>query len=218
MRAAYQATVPTYAVSYNVLGDQEAFILKYTWELSIYFSFYVFPFINDLLTDPRFVPGYLARFARLGRLNAALQQLLCEFAAWKMQQAPKCAEPVLHDFTSIDTLKRAEQTFYWVGVGPAEALRVLDDQLVHLEELARFIAAHVCGTVAGDPGAVANASFVESLVPGALRFDPARMRAIYAGTAGAASRYRWTIDVDAMAAFHQPATEPAMAADDVASC
>src|SRR6185436_1492104 len=38
MRTLYQATVPTYAVSYNVLGDQEAFILKYTWELSVYFS------------------------------------------------------------------------------------------------------------------------------------------------------------------------------------
>src|SRR5204863_4679460 len=131
MRAAYHATVPTYAVSYNVLGDQEAFVLKYTWELSVYFSFYVFPFINDLLTDARFVPGYLARFARLGRLNAALQQLLCDFADWKMQRRPERADPILHDFMSIDTLKRAEQTFYCVGVGPAEALRILDDRLAH---------------------------------------------------------------------------------------
>ena len=50
MRAIYQAYVPTYAISYDALGDQEAFSLKYTWELSIYFGFFVFPFINDFLT------------------------------------------------------------------------------------------------------------------------------------------------------------------------
>lgn len=204
MRAVYQATVPTYAVSYNVLGDQEAFILKYTWELSVYFSFYVFPFINDLLTDPRFVPGYLARFSRLGRINSSLQQLLSDFARWKLQRPRRASTPIFHDFTSIDTLKRAERTFYCVGVGPEEALRVLDDQLEHLRELARFIGAHIYGTVAGEPGAVTNGAFVDSLLPETLRFDPERIEAAYAGTANSPLRARWTFDADAMAAFHQP--------------
>src|SRR5262249_32315677 len=51
MRAFYQGTVPSYAVSYDALGDQEVFTLKYVWELTVYFPFYVFPFINDLFTD-----------------------------------------------------------------------------------------------------------------------------------------------------------------------
>ncbi len=202
MRAAYQATVPTYAVSYNVLGDQEAFVLKYTWELSVYFSFYVFPFINDLLTNSRFIPGYLARFARLGRVNSSLQQLLSDFAQWKLRQARRASEPIFHDFTRIDTLRRAEQTFYHVGVGAEEALRVLDDQLEYLDELARFIGAHVYGTVLGDPRVVANGAFVQSLTPQALRFDPLAMRAAYSGCARSASPYPWTFEADAMAAFH----------------
>jgi len=204
MRAAYQATVPTYAVSYNVLGDQEAFVLKYTWELSVYFSFYVFPFINDLLTNDRFVPAYLARFARLGRINAALQQLLSDFARWKRQRPVRSAAPIYHDFTRIDTLKRAEQTFYAVGVSPDEAIKILDDQLRNLQELARFIGAHVYGAVSGDPGAVTNASLVESIVPETLRFDPASIAAACAGTAGRRLRQRWTFDAAAMAAFHEP--------------
>jgi flavin-dependent dehydrogenase len=208
MRAAYQATVPTYAVSYNVLGDQEAFILKYTWELSVYFSFYVFPFINDLLTDARFIPGYLARFARLGRINSSLQQLLSDFARWKSSRPRRASSPVFHDFTRIETLRRAEQTFYHVGVGAEEALRVLDDQLQHLEELARFIGAHVYGAVVGDPRAVTNSRFVESLTPQRLRFDPAAMHATYAGCAGGASKHPWTFDADAMAAFQDTVSMP----------
>jgi flavin-dependent dehydrogenase len=204
MRAAYQATVPTYAVSYNVLGDQEAFVLKYTWELSVYFSFYVFPFINDLLTDSQFVAGYLARFARLGRLNESLQQLLSDFAQWKAHRGLRPAAPVFHDFTSIETLRRAEQTFYHVGLGAGEALRVLDDQLQNLRELARFIGAHVHGAVLGDPRVVTNGAFVDSIVPETLRFNPALMQAAYAGSAGRASRHHWTFNPQAMAAFHDP--------------
>lgn len=216
MRVAYQATVPTYAVSYNVLGDQEAFILKYTWELSVYFAFYVFPFINDLLTNPRFIPGYLARFARLGAINASLQQLLSDFARWKLGRSRGFEKPVFHDFTRIETLRRAEQTFYMVGLGPEEALRVLDDQLDNLQELAKFIGAHVCGAVVGDPRAVTNGTFVGSLVPQALRFDPAAMHALYAGSASSFVRHRWTFDADAMAAFHDLRTADVAAALPVA--
>ena len=145
MRVAYQATVPTYAVSYNVLGDQEAFVLKYTWELSVYFGFYVFPFINDLLTDERFIPGYLARFAQLGRLNGSIQQLLSDFADRKLRQGARGGDPIYFDFTRFETLRRAEQMFYRMGCSVDEALRLLDDQLVSLRELASFIEAYVQG-------------------------------------------------------------------------
>jgi hypothetical protein len=202
MRVMYQATVPTYAVSYNVLGDQEAFILKYTWELSVYFGFYVFPFINDLLTDRRFVPGYLARFGRLGRLNASIQELLSGFAEWKRMHPTQGSEPIFHDFTRIETLRRAEQTFYRVGVSPEAALRVLDEQLQNLQELARFIRAHVCGRVAGDPRAVTNGALIDALRSEELRFDPQALRAVYAGTAASVARQRWTFDAAAMEAFH----------------
>src|SRR5262249_31441905 len=66
MRAFYQGTVPSYAAGYDTLGDQEAFTLKYVWELSVYFPFYVFPFVNDLFTDRRFLAEYFAAFATLG--------------------------------------------------------------------------------------------------------------------------------------------------------
>ena len=51
MQAVYQAYVPSYAISYDALGDQECFTMKYSWELAIYFAFFVFPFINDLFTE-----------------------------------------------------------------------------------------------------------------------------------------------------------------------
>src|SRR5262249_49984581 len=62
MSALYSSLLPTFSTSYDALGDQEAFTLKYTWELSVYFSFFVFPFINDLSTDLSFLPLYLGRF------------------------------------------------------------------------------------------------------------------------------------------------------------
>src|SRR5262249_26075892 len=36
MWAFYEAYVPSYAVSYDVLGDQECYTMKYGWELTIY--------------------------------------------------------------------------------------------------------------------------------------------------------------------------------------
>ena len=67
MRVVYEAYLPSYAVSYDALGDQEVFNLKYAWELAIYFGFYVFPFINDFFTDLTFIPIFFRKFALLGR-------------------------------------------------------------------------------------------------------------------------------------------------------
>src|SRR5205823_6363338 len=94
MRAFYQGTVPTYAVSYDCLGDQEVFTLKYVWELCVYFPFYVFPFINDLFTDTRFILLFLTRFGQLGPINASLQAFLSGYYQWKKRACPPPPEPI----------------------------------------------------------------------------------------------------------------------------
>ena len=79
MRALAGAYIPSYVVSYDCLGDQEAFSLKYSWELSVYFVAYVFPFINDLFGDRRFLIAFMRFFGRLGPINQALHKLLSAF-------------------------------------------------------------------------------------------------------------------------------------------
>jgi hypothetical protein len=61
-RVMYEAYVPSYAVSYDCLGDQEAFSLKYTWELAVYFGFFVFPMFNNLFASRAFMPAFLRRY------------------------------------------------------------------------------------------------------------------------------------------------------------
>ena len=73
-RAVYEAYVPSFAVSYCTLGDQECFSLRYVWELTVYFAFYVFPFINDLHVDRTFLPGFLRRFGQLGPINQGMHR------------------------------------------------------------------------------------------------------------------------------------------------
>jgi flavin-dependent dehydrogenase len=82
-RAVYDAYVPSFAVSYDTLGDQESFTLRYTWELSVYFAFFVFPFINDLFTEVPFLRFYLRRFTRLGPTNRNLHEYLAAYYHWK---------------------------------------------------------------------------------------------------------------------------------------
>ena len=116
MRAIYESLLPTYAVSYDALGDQETFVLKYTWELSVYFSFFVFPFINDLATHRLFALSYLGKFSRLGTINAHLQTFLSAYYQWKKAQYQPPLAPRFHDFTALGPLRTAESTFYRVGV------------------------------------------------------------------------------------------------------
>src|SRR5262249_31245186 len=101
MRAIYEAYVPSFAVSYDALGDQEAFALKYAWELTIYFAFFVFPFINDLFTERRFLHLLLGKLSRLGRLNTDLHTFLSAFYHWKKREGQPPREPVFFDFTEI---------------------------------------------------------------------------------------------------------------------
>jgi len=198
MRAVFEAYVPSYR-TYQLLGDREAFSLKYVWELSIYFSFYVFPFINDLLTDRRFAVSFLKRFARLGPMNACVQDLLSSFFAWKRERGlggpPAAAEETTQlDFLDVGPLAVAETAFYEVGVGVEAARRVLDRQMANLEALMRWTAAHVASVVLGDPAVLTDRAFVEDLDLDELRFDPEGWAERWRRTAGSRGDYDWGFD------------------------
>jgi 2-polyprenyl-6-methoxyphenol hydroxylase-like FAD-dependent oxidoreductase len=218
-RAIYESYVPSFAVSQEVLGDQEVFSLRYTWELTIYFAFLVFPFINDLFTDTGFLPGFLRRFARLGAVNRNLHHFLVGFYRWKKGQPPRAvAAPVLFDFTEIGHLKVAESAFYRVGLTAHEARQELDRQLANVLELGRWIVAHVAAVTTGDARAL-GAEFVEGIDLEQLTFDPAATAARLAACSAAGPAARWSVAVPPPERFRQPvaagvaapAPEPAVA-------
>lgn len=194
VQSLYASLVPTFAVSYNTLGHQAAFVLKYTWELSVYFAFFVFPFINDLFTERRFVVSFLSRFSRLGQINQNIQSYLSAYYQWKRTQPQPVRDPVFHDFTVLEPLRRAERTFYRVGLSVDEARKVLDEQLASLTELARFLVAFIHSDVLADGRVLTNRPFIERLDLRKLHFDPERMREHYARYARASERYEWTFD------------------------
>jgi flavin-dependent dehydrogenase len=205
MQSLYESLIPTYAISYDVLGDQEAFVLKYTWELSAYFSFFVFPFINDLSTNRRFLLSYLSKFSRLGAINKNLQSFISAYYQWKKcAQQPVCA-PLFHDFTNNGSLRKAESTFYRVGVSVEEAIAILDAQLANLKELAHYIVAHINSVVLADERVLTNRSFVESIDLQHLCFDPDEMHARYTQCANSAEQYAWSFDPSVLDQFR---TEP----------
>ncbi|MFN2597618.1 MAG: FAD-dependent oxidoreductase [Pyrinomonadaceae bacterium] len=201
MKSLYDAYVPSYGTSYDVLGDQEAMTLKYTWELSVYFSFYVFPFINDLFTDRRFLVSYLSKFSRLGPVNRNLHDFLSAYYQWKKLNRVRARDRIFNDFTDVAPLRRAESTFYRVGVTVEEAKQVLDAQLENLKELARFIVAHVYSVVCGDERAVTNRPLVEGIDLYSFRFDVEEVRERYARHARAEERFEWTFDPSVLDPF-----------------
>ena len=213
-RAVYEAYMPSFTRGYDALVDPEAFVMKYTWELTVYFAFYVFPFINDLFTDRRFVAAYLGRFGRLGAVNGNVIDFLCDYRRWKDEHglaAP--AEPRFVDFLAIGPLAVAEKTFYRVGVDAAEGREVLNGQLANLETLARWIVAHVAVTVVGDERVLTDRAFVAGIDPRAFRFDPAEMRRRWAEVGGSAGSLDWGFDADALAGYRP--VRPAMRAKSV---
>ncbi len=214
MRAVYQAYVPTYAVSYDALGDQEAFSLKYTWELTVYFAGYVFPFINDLFTDRRFLLAFMRLFAQLGPVNASVQAYLSAYFQWKKTAREPLDEPVYFDFTEIGSLREAEKTFYEVGVSVDEAKAILARQVDNLKTLARFIGAHVASVVLDDPRVVTHRRFVEGLDVANLEFDPEAMRRRWQACSSDQELYVWPFDPFVLDRFRTPARQPAADAAD----
>jgi hypothetical protein len=188
MKSCYGAYVPSFAVSYDVLGDQEAMTLKYTWELTIYFAFYVFPFINDLFTEQKFIPIYLSKFSHLGLVNSKLQGFIKDYYHWRKLAQTPARSPTFNDFMELGPLRNAESTFYCVGVSVAEAADILDAQARNLLELARFIVAHVCSVVLCDEQVLTNRAFVESINPYDVSFD------LDAECAESGEAYQWSFD------------------------
>jgi len=213
MRSIYESLLPTYAASYDALGDQEAFTLKYTWELSVYFGFFVFPFINDLIVDRRFLASFYRHFSALGPINSGLQKFISDYYQWKKAHGRLPKDPVFHDFTRVGALRTAEKAFYSVGVTVEEAREVLARQTDNLLELARYIVAHVTSVVLGKKEALRNRAFVESIDLGNLVFDPEQMAQGYGAYETSPGHYEWAFDPDALNGFHE-AEEPL---DDVAS-
>ena len=100
MRVMYEAYVPSYAISYDCLGDQPGrSSYKYGWELAVYFGFYVLPFINDLFTDEEFLPFFLRKFGLLGPINRQLQKIPQRLLSMEEDEScPPTPRPMLHDF------------------------------------------------------------------------------------------------------------------------
>ena len=201
VRSLYQAYLPSYEVSYDVLGDQEAFILKYTWELAIYFTFFVFPFINQLFTNRDFILPFLAKLARLGRINANMQSFLSAFYQWKKAEAGPLGEPISFDFTQIGPLTKSQMLFYQVGISADEALDLLDEHLASLKELARFCIAHVASRVLGQKAVLTNRAFVESIRLNQFSFDPEKLNANWARVAAQPEQFQWSFDHQVLAGF-----------------
>jgi flavin-dependent dehydrogenase len=207
-RAVYQAYLPTFYQTYDCLGDQEAFGLKYSWELAIYFSFYVFPFINDFLTDRRFVLAFLRTFTRLGPINRSVQKLLSAFFHWKKANGLLgSSHPIYMDFMEVTTLAKAEKTFYKVGIGVDEAKRVMHEQLENLEEMARFVGCHVAAVMLDEPRIKASRAFAESLDLDQLETDPEAMRQRWEEHKDDERLMRWSLDpnvCDKFRPLHDP--------------
>jgi flavin-dependent dehydrogenase len=175
MWAFYEAYVPSYSVSYEVLGDQECFAMKYGWELMVYFTFYVFPFINQVFTNPAFVVPFLDLFAKLGAINNSIQPFITGYYRWKKGRPATQHEPVLFDFTSFEPLKKSQELFYQVGLSPRECVRTLERQMANVERMARFIAAYIYSVVLEDESLLAK-NLAESIDIEKLEFDPEKMR------------------------------------------
>lgn len=211
MQSFYEAYVPSYAASYDALGDQEAMTLKYSWELTVYFAFYVFPFINDLFTDKRFLMSFVSKFARLGPVNRNLQNFISHFYRWKKSNCATATRPLFNDFMEIGPLRTAESSFYRVGVSVEEARGVLDEQLENLMELARFIVVHITSVVISDVSVLTDRAFIEGIDLHDLRFDPDEMRERFAACACAAGRYEWGFDPFLLRRFRNGLKEGATA-------
>lgn len=196
MKTVYRSFVPTFAQSYDALGDQESFSMKYVWELTVYFSFYVFPFINDLYTDRLFIVAYLRRFSQLGPINQGVLGHISQYYQWKKAQGLVGQESSAQffDFTNVESLKRAESCFYRVGVTATEAREILDQQLANLDELARYVVVHIQSVVNENPSLLHDAGHIDSIDFAALEFESPRLRRLQGR-----QDHTWQVDANA---FH----------------
>lgn len=206
MRAMYQAYIPSYDLGYESLGDQEVFSIRYSWELSIYFATYVFPFINDLFVDRRFILAFLRNFGRLGPINLGILTLLRGYYRWKKENRVPPPAPVFFDFTEFSTLRAAEKTFYKVGVSVEEAREILASQVENLEEMARFIVAWVTSEVLGDRRILTHRAFIEGIDLESLDFDLEAMVTSWKDVQVSEDLFEWSFDPSLLERFRTPRT------------
>jgi 2-polyprenyl-6-methoxyphenol hydroxylase-like FAD-dependent oxidoreductase len=176
MWALYEAYVPGYEIGYEVLGDQECFAMKYAWELTVYFAFYVFPFINQLFTQTAFVVPYLDLFAKLGVWNRNIQVFIRDYYRWKKNQPAEPGNPILFDFTAFEPLKKSEELFYEVAVSPVQAIGLLREHMTNIQRLGSFIPIYIYSVVLNDESLLSNKHLIETIRVDNLRFDPESMR------------------------------------------
>jgi 2-polyprenyl-6-methoxyphenol hydroxylase-like FAD-dependent oxidoreductase len=194
-RVMYESYVPSYAVSYDCLGDQEAFTMKYTWELAVYFGFFVLPMINNFFANREFMTPFLRRYGILGPINSNLQRFLSAFFQWKKTQPkPSYMAPNLIEFYDMHPLRDAEKLFYQAGLTPAEGIDAIDGHVDRLKDFARYIITHIYASVLGNREVLTNKPFIESLNLRNTPFDPQAMRAAYEPHAMSTETYEWTLN------------------------
>jgi flavin-dependent dehydrogenase len=204
-RLMYEAYVPGYAFCYDSLGSQETFTLKYSWELSVYFCFYVLPMINNLFADYEFMGSFLRRFEVVGPINHNLQECFSAFFQWRKKQPPQAfTKANLIELYDMEPLRDAEKLFYEVGLSPQELLEVVDRFVERLKEFARYILAHIHASVIGSREVLTNAPFIAGLSLQKTVFDPAAMRAAYDPYAGSAAKYSWDLNPFVLERFIRP--------------
>jgi flavin-dependent dehydrogenase len=202
MRVMYESYVPSYDLSYNCLGDQEAFTLKYTFELAVYFGFFVFPFTNQLFTNRAFMRSFLRKFAFFGPVNKNLHMFLREFFIWKKKNGPAAQTGPVHiEFYDLEPLRLSEKMFYEIGLTVEEAEEAIEKHAERIKEFARYILAHVHAVVVGDRRALLNAPFIASLRLRDTVFDPERMREAWAKHADSEEVYRWNLNPFVLESF-----------------
>ena len=152
-------------------------------------------------------------FTRLGPINSSVQGYLSAYYQWKKTHRQPPREPLYFDFTEIGSLAEAAETFYQVGVSVEEAKQILAQQVSNLEELARFIGAHVASVVLDDRRILTNRSFIEGLDVARLTFDPEDMRRRWCEADDSEEPYEWSFDPFVMDRFRTPETPETEAAE-----
>lgn len=150
-QAMFKSFLPSYDPGYDALGDQECFTIKYTWELAIYFGFFVFPFINELFTDRNFLIPWFRRLSMLGGMNEKVLAHIHTFVSWKKTEGRTGGEPCSFDFTRVKALAQCAESFYEIGLSAKEAVRVLNRLLGELEEAARYFMTYIDARMTGRP-------------------------------------------------------------------
>ncbi len=197
LKSFYQSFVPSYCRSYRCLGDQEAFSMKYIWELSVYFSFYVFPFVNDMFTERAFLLSFFSRFATLGPINRNVQEYITDFFDWKREVGMDPPDLSFFEFTLAEPLMRAEDAFYKVGLTPEEVIAELDKHLINLKELALALVAHIDSVVAGNPALLYSREHIAKIDLKKLSFNRNPVSSGSADMFPERDPYPWTWDVSA---------------------